>query len=209
MFNILKKITKLNPIHIGSKIEYLVVGLGNPGDKYERTRHNAGFIALDLIAKSLGVDFSKSKFDSLFVDTSIENKRVLLIKPQTFMNLSGEAVVQFMNYYKISPEKTIIIFDDISLAPGYIRIKRKGSHGGHNGMRNIIDLSQSDNFPRIKIGIGAKPTDWELADWVTSKFPDEDLKKLAPAMKNTYSALKLILNDKIDEAMNISNRKIN
>ena len=172
MFDIFQKIKKINPIHPGSKIEYLIVGLGNPGLKYEKTRHNAGFIALDLIAKSLGVDISKSKFDSLFTDTTIENKRVLLIKPQTF-------------------------------------IKRKGSHGGHNGMRNIIDLSGDDNFPRIKIGIGAKPTDWDLANWVTSKFSDEDLKKLAPAMKNTYSALKLILNDKIDEAMNISNRKIN
>lgn len=209
MFDIFQKIKKINPIHPGSKIEYLIIGLGNPGSKYEKTRHNAGFIALDLIAKSLGVDISKSKFNSLFTDTTIENKRVLLIKPQTFMNLSGEAVVQFMQYYKIPSQKTIIIFDDISLAPGNIRVKRKGSHGGHNGMRNIIDLSGDDNFPRIKIGIGAKPTDWDLANWVTSKFSDEDLKKLAPAMKNTYSALKLILNDKIDEAMNISNRKIN
>lgn len=209
MFEIFKKITKKNPTDNNQKIEYLVVGLGNPGSKYEKTRHNAGFIALDLIAKNLGIDISKSKFDSLFTDTTIENKRVLLVKPQTFMNLSGKAVVQFMQYYKIPLEKTIIIFDDISLAPGNIRVKRKGSHGGHNGMRNIIDLSRSDNFPRIKIGIGAKPTDWDLANWVTSKFSDEDLKKLAPAMKNTFSALKLILNDRIDEAMNLSNRKIN
>lgn len=209
MFDIFKKLTKINSIHTSSKIEYLVVGLGNPGSKYEKTRHNAGFIALDLIAKNLNLNISNSKFDSLFIDTTIENKRVLLIKPQTFMNLSGKAVVQFMQYYKIPSEKTIIIFDDISLAPGNIRVKRKGSHGGHNGMRNIIDLSGDDNFPRIKIGIGAKPTDWDLVNWVTSKFSDEDLKKLAPAMKNTFSALKLILNDKIEEAMNISNRKNN
>ena len=207
MLDIFKKLTKMNPIHNSNKIEYLVVGLGNPGLKYEKTRHNAGFIAVDLIAKKLGVDISKSKFDALFVDATIEGKRVFLVKPQTFMNLSGKAVTQFMQYYKIPCEKTIIIFDDISLAPGNIRIKRKGSHGGHNGMRNIIALSGTDNFPSIKIGIGAKPTDWDLADWVTSEFSENDFKKLGPAMKDTFSALKLILDDKIDEAMNLSNRK--
>ncbi len=204
MFDIFKKLTNIGN---NKKIEHLVVGLGNPGPKYEKTRHNAGFLALDYIAGQVGVNFNKTKYDSLFADTIIEGKRVLLIKPQTFMNLSGEAVTQFMGFYKIPSEKTIILFDDISLAPGNIRVKKKGSHGGHNGMRNIINLSGSDNFPRIKLGIGAKPTDWNLADWVTSKFSDESLKKLNIAIENSFVALKLILNDKIDEAMNISNQK--
>lgn len=205
MFDIFKKLTvnrKNDPI------EHLVVGLGNPGSKYENTRHNAGFIALDYIANQLDVNFNKSKFDALFSEAVIDGKRVLLIKPQTFMNLSGESVIQFMSFYKIPSENVIILFDDISLAPGNLRVKRSGSHGGHNGMRNIMQLAKTDNFPRIKIGIGAKPTDWDLADWVTSKFSDEDLKLLNKAAENSYAALKLMLNGEIEKAMNLANRKI-
>ena len=205
MFDIFKKLT-IN--RKNGHIEHLVVGLGNPGSKYENTRHNAGFIALDYIANQLNVNFNKSKFDALFSEAVIDGKRVLLIKPQTFMNLSGESVVQFMSFYKIPSENVIILFDDISLAPGNLRVKRSGSHGGHNGMRNIIQLAKTDNFPRIKIGIGAKPTDWDLADWVTSKFSDEDLKLLNKAAENSYAALKLMLNGEIEKAMNLANRKI-
>lgn len=205
MFDIFKKLTVNRK---NGPIEHLVVGLGNPGSKYENTRHNAGFIALDYIANQLNVNFNKSKFDALFSEAVIDGKRVLLIKPQTFMNLSGESVVQFMSLYKIPSENVIILFDDISLAPGNLRVKRSGSHGGHNGMRNIIQLAKTDNFPRIKIGIGAKPTDWDLADWVTSKFSDEDLKLLNKAAENSYTALKLMLNGEIEKAMNLANRKI-
>lgn len=205
MFDIFKKLTVNRK---NGSIEHLVVGLGNPGSKYEHTRHNAGFIALDYIANQLDVNFNKSKFDALFSEAVIDGKRVLLIKPQTFMNLSGESVVQFMSFYKIPSENVIILFDDISLAPGNLRVKRSGSHGGHNGMRNIIQLAKTDNFPRIKIGIGAKPTDWDLADWVTSKFSDEDLKLLNKAAENSYAALKLMLNGEIEKAMNLANRKI-
>ncbi len=205
MFDIFKKLTVNRK---NGSIEHLVVGLGNPGSKYENTRHNAGFIALDYIANQLDVNFNKSKFDALFSEAVIDGKRVLLIKPQTFMNLSGESVIQFMSFYKIPSENVIILFDDISLAPGNLRVKRSGSHGGHNGMRNIIQLAKTDNFPRIKIGIGAKPTDWDLADWVTSKFSDEDLKLLNKAAENSYTALKLMLNGEIEKAMNLANRKI-
>lgn len=205
MFDIFKKLTVNRK---NGSIEHLVVGLGNPGSKYENTRHNAGFIALDYIANQLDVNFNKSKFDALFSEAVIDGKRVLLIKPQTFMNLSGESVVQLMSFYKIPSENVIILFDDISLAPGNLRVKRSGSHGGHNGMRNIIQLAKTDNFPRIKIGIGAKPTDWDLADWVTSKFSDEDLKLLNKAAENSYAALKLMLNGEIEKAMNLANRKI-
>lgn len=205
MFDIFKKLTVNRK---NGSIEHLVVGLGNPGSKYENTRHNAGFIALDYIANQLNVNFNKSKFDALFSEAVIDGKRVLLIKPQTFMNLSGESVIQFMSFYKIPSENVIILFDDISLAPGNLRVKRSGSHGGHNGMRNIIQLAKTDNFPRIKIGIGAKPTDWDLADWVTSKFSDEDLKLLNKAAENSYTALKLMLNGEIEKAMNLANRKI-
>ena len=205
MFDIFKKLTVNRK---NGPIEHLVVGLGNPGSKYENTRHNAGFIALDYIANQLDVNFNKAKFDALFSEAVIDGKRVLLIKPQTFMNLSGESVIQFMSFYKIPSENVIILFDDISLAPGNLRVKRSGSHGGHNGMRNIIQLAKTDNFPRIKIGIGAKPTDWDLADWVTSKFSDEDLKLLNKAAENSYAALKLMLNGKIEKAMNLANRKI-
>ncbi len=205
MFDIFKKLTVNRK---NGSIEHLVVGLGNPGSKYENTRHNAGFIALDYIANQLDVNFNKSKFDALFSEAVIDGKRVLLIKPQTFMNLSGESVIQFMSFYKIPSENVIILFDDISLAPGNLRVKRSGSHGGHNGMRNIIQLAKTDNFPRIKIGIGAKPTDWDLADWVTSKFSDEDLKLLNKAAENSYAALKLMLNGEIEKAMNLANRKI-
>lgn len=205
MFDIFKKLTVNRK---NGSIEHLVVGLGNPGSKYENTRHNAGFIALDYIANQLNVNFNKAKFDALFSEAVIDGKRVLLIKPQTFMNLSGESVVQFMSFYKIPSENVIILFDDISLAPGNLRVKRSGSHGGHNGMRNIIQLAKTDNFPRIKIGIGAKPTDWDLADWVTSKFSDEDLKLLNKTVENSYAALKLMLNGEIEKAMNLANRKI-
>ena len=137
--------------------DYMIVGLGNPGRQYEDTRHNVGFITMDMLSDKYGAKINKLKFKSLMGEGRIEGKRCLLLKPQTFMNLSGEAVRDAAQFYKIPPENIIVIFDDISLEPGKLRIRRKGSHGGHNGMKNIIYLLNNDNIPRIKMGVGAKP----------------------------------------------------
>ena len=146
---------KSDTINKNSNI-FLVVGLGNPGEQYCKTRHNAGFEAIDYVASQLNTDVSKSKFNALFADAKIENKRCFLVKPQTYMNLSGESVIKFIDFYQIPTENIVVIFDDISLPVGSIRIRRKGTHGGHNGVKNIINLLGSDNFPRIKIGVGNK-----------------------------------------------------
>ena len=157
-------------------IEYIVVGLGNPDRKYENTRHNAGWLAIDRIADKLGCDVNKIKYKSFIGTCTVNGAKVMLMKPTTYMNNSGQAVVEAMNFYKIPPENVIVIFDDISLDVGKMRIRSKGSDGGQRGMRSIIYLSGSDKFPRIKVGIGAKPNpDWDLADWVLSKFSAEEL----------------------------------
>lgn len=185
-----------------STYDYLIVGLGNPGKKYEFTRHNAGFLFADLFADKHNFKIDRLKFKSLIADTRINGKRCLFIKPQTFMNLSGEAVRDAAEFYKIPPEKIIVIFDDISLEPGKMRIRRKGSAGGHNGIKNIIYHMKSEDFPRIKIGVGAKPhPDYDLADWVTSPFSKDELKKLRTACDNACDALELMIDGKIDEAM--------
>lgn len=187
-------------------IEYIIVGLGNPGSRYERTRHNAGFIVLDNIAEKNGVKPDRLKFKSLCGTGTVGGKRVLLMKPSTFMNLSGQAVTEAMAFYKIPPERTIVIFDDISLDPGRMRIRRKGSDGGHNGIKNIIYLSGSDCFPRIKVGVGAKPNPgWELADWVLSRFTDDELKLIMQTADNAAEAVEYMVNEQTDKAMNLFN----
>ena len=186
--------------------EYLIVGLGNPDRKYENTRHNCGWLALDYIANKLGCKIYKIKFKSFVGEVNIDKKNVLLMKPTTYMNNSGQAVVEAMGFYKIKPENVIVIFDDISLDVGKMRIRQKGSDGGQKGMRSIIYLSGSDAFPRIKIGIGAKPNPkWDLADWVLSKFTDDERKTLDKMFENAYEAVKLITEGKIDRAMNLYN----
>jgi len=186
-----------------SNIDYIIAGLGNPGKEYEKTRHNVGFMALDCVANKLGVRISFDKFKSLYVQTNYNDKKILLLKPQTFMNLSGYSVLSAMSFYKISPEKVILIFDDISLPVGKIRIREKGSHGGHNGVKNIIALCSSENFPRIKVGIGNKPNDsWDLSDWVLSKFSEEEFEIINESMQSVYESIDFIINKKIDEAMN-------
>lgn len=183
-------------------IEYIIVGLGNPGVKYENTRHNAGFMAIDALAGAYNASMKKVRFKGVTGECRLEGKRALLLKPGTFMNLSGQSVTEAMRFYKVPPEKTLILFDDISLPPGRIRIRRKGSDGGHNGMKNIIYLSGSDQFPRIKIGIGAKPNpNYELADWVLSRFTAAEEKEIAAAVKQTTEAAALICSGGIDEAM--------
>ena len=162
--------------------EYLIVGLGNPGRQYELTRHNAGFLFADLLADKLSANINKIQFKSVTTVIDLSGKKCLLMKPQTFMNNSGEAVKQAAAFYKIPPEKIIVIFDDISLPCGKLRIRRKGSAGGHNGIKSIIYHLNSDNFPRIKLGVGEKPhPDYELADWVLSNFKKDELPLLREA----------------------------
>ena len=187
-------------------VEFLVVGLGNPDRKYENTRHNAGWLAIDYIADKLGCDVNKIKYKSLIGTCSVGDAKVMLMKPTTYMNNSGQAVVEAMNFYKIPPENVIVLLDDISLDVGKMRIRSKGSDGGQKGMRSIIYLSGSDKFPRVKIGIGAKPNpEWELADWVLSKFSNDEFKTLEKIFENTADAVKLIVDGKIDRAMNLYN----
>ena len=188
--------------HQQGNIEYLIVGLGNPGPKYEKTRHNAGFCAIDVILKNLGLTLNKKKFKAEVADAVVSGKRCLFMKPQTFMNLSGEAVGEAVRFYKIPPEKVIVLFDDISLAPGKLRIRRKGSAGGHNGIKSIIEHLDSDNFPRVKLGVGAKPhRDYNLADWVLSVFLPQELEKMGEAYALCPDIIACLVEGKIDEAM--------
>lgn len=183
-------------------VQAMIVGLGNPGRKYENTRHNAGFFVLDHLAEKQGVTIDRIKFKGLCAETVLAGQKVLLLKPSTFMNLSGQSVTEAMRFYKLKPEQVIVVFDDISLEPGRLRIRRKGSDGGQNGMKNIIYLSGSDQFPRIKMGIGAKPNPgWDLADWVLSTFSAAEQKALAEAADRAVGALELMVNGNIDEAM--------
>lgn len=194
--------------YANNSIEYIIVGLGNPGRQYEGTRHNAGFIALNYIAEELGVKINKVKFKSTVGQATISGKRCLLMKPSTYMNLSGQAVTEAMNFYKIPPQQVVILSDDISLDVGVIRIRRKGSDGGQKGLQNIIYLSGSDEFPRVKIGIGKKPhPDYELKDWVLSRFTDKDKKLIAERLPDIKGAVEYIVDGDIDKAMNLYNQR--
>lgn len=188
-------------------VEWLIVGLGNPGGQYEGTRHNAGFRTIDGIAEKAGVKIDRLKFKGTTAPAEWGGKKVLLLKPATFMNLSGQSVTEAMRFYKIPPERTLILFDDISLPCGRVRIRRKGSDGGHNGIKNILYLSGSDQFPRIKIGVGQKPQGWDLADWVLSRFTDKESKAIDEAAAHAADAAALIVQGKTDEAMNLYNKK--
>lgn len=189
-----------------SNIEYLIVGLGNPGRQYENTRHNAGFIALDWLADDLGVRVNRIKFKSTVGEATVAGHRCLLMKPSTFMNLSGQAVTEAMRFYKLPPQKVILLCDDINLDVGKLRIRRKGSDGGQNGIKNIIYLSGSDEFPRVKIGIGKKPhPEYDLKDWVLSRFTDKDKTILKDTLPKIVNAVGLMVNDDIDKAMNLYN----
>lgn len=184
-------------------IQFIIAGLGNPGRKYEETRHNAGFIALDAIAEQYSVRVDRVKWNALTGDGDVDGVRCLLMKPQTFMNCSGEAVSAAMRFYKLPPERVLVIFDDISLDPGVVRIRRKGSDGGHKGMRSIIECTDSEDFLRIKLGVGKKPRpEYELADWVLSRFTSGERKQMDEAAAVAVKSAALIVSGKTDEAMN-------
>ena len=203
MFNRFRKQT--NSVDTGTH-EFLIVGLGNPGNKYTLTRHNAGFLCLDMLSEKLNFRIDRLKYKSLMADTSINGHRCIVMKPQTFMNNSGEAVRECAAFYKIPPEKVIVIYDDISLDVGKLRIRRKGTDGGHNGIKSIIYHLNSDQFPRIKVGCGKKPhPDYDLADWVLSEFKKDEQKALLPALENACKAIELLLDNQIDKAMNLYN----
>lgn len=181
------------------KIEYLIVGLGNPGPKYAETRHNAGFEAID----KLNFDVKKLKFKALIADEMVGGKRCLIMKPQTMMNLSGEAVYEAASYYDIPDENIIIIYDDISLDVGKIRIRRKGSAGGHNGIKSIISCLGSEDFPRVKVGVGKKPNaNYDLVNWVLGKVPSDLRPDYEKALTNAKDAVIEIIQNDIDSAMN-------
>ena len=202
MFNRFKKTTSVS---VGTP-EFIVVGLGNPGNKYTYTRHNSGFLCLDMLSQKLNFRIDKLKFKSLICDTKINGHRCIVMKPQTFMNNSGEAIRECANFYKIKPENIIVIYDDISLDVGKLRIRRKGTDGGHNGIKSIIYHLNSDQFPRIKLGCGKKPhLDYDLIDWVISEFKKDELKALEPALENACKAIELLLDNQIDKAMNLYN----
>ena len=184
-------------------VDFMIVGLGNPGKQYEATRHNAGFIAMEALADKLGAEVKRIKYKSYCGETTIGDKRVLLMMPQTYMNNSGEAVREAMQFYKLTPAQVLVMMDDISLPVGKIRIRRKGSDGGQKGMKSIIYLTGSDQFPRVKIGVGAKPhPDYDLAAWVLSKFTKEEQPLMVEAAKRAADAACLIAEGDIDAAMN-------
>lgn len=203
IFDIFKSLEEERSNNASGKISWIIAGLGNPGLAYANTRHNAGFMGLDELAKMCSIDVKTKKFKGDCGNGTVGGERCLLLKPGTFMNLSGESVSAAADFYKIPPEKVVIIYDDITLPPGKLRIRRKGSAGGHNGMKSIIALLGTDEFPRVRIGVGAKPRpDYDLADWVLSKFTEDDTNALEPALQNAAKAAELIVQGKIDEAMN-------
>lgn len=186
---------------------YIIVGLGNPGKQYEGTRHNIGFDVVDALADKYGISVIESKHKALIGKGMVAGQKVILVKPLTFMNLSGESVRQVLDYYKADEkEELIVVYDDISLVPGGLRIRGKGSAGGHNGIKSIIQHLGHDSFPRVKVGVGEKPKGWDLADHVLGRFTAEERTKVDDAVKVAVEAVELMVTEGIDEAMNRCNR---
>ena len=184
-------------------VDYVIAGLGNPGREYEQTRHNAGFMAADALSAAFGIPIKKLKFQGLYGTGGIAGKRVVLLKPQTFMNLSGRSVRDCLAFYKLPPERAIIIFDDVSLPPGKLRIRERGSDGGHNGIKDIIYQLKSDAFPRLKIGVGSPPDPrFDMKDWVTSGFTPPERKLVDDAITRARGAVEVLLTVGAGEAMN-------
>lgn len=187
----------------------IIAGLGNPGKEYENTRHNAGFMVIDELARLMNVDVTTYKHKALIGKGILEGQKVVLAKPQTFMNSSGESLRELFDYYK--PDETddiIVVYDDITLDVGSIRVRKSGSAGGHNGMKSIIAHLGSEAFPRVRVGIGEKPSRMDLKDWVLGHFSESDKENLKKAVSDAAEAVKMIINDQTDEAMNRFNRKV-
>ena len=182
---------------------YLIAGLGNPGDKYEHTRHNAGYEVIDVLADRYDIDVNTGKHKGLVGKGVIEGEKVILLKPVTYMNLSGESIIDALTYYKLDPEsELIVIYDDISLRPGMLRVRPKGSAGGHNGIKNIIAHLGDDKFPRVRVGVGEKPKGWDLVDHVLGRYSDEDKEIMKESFKRAADAVVSIMTGGIDKAMN-------
>ena len=186
-----------------SSCDWLIVGLGNPGENYARTRHNIGFRAVDCLSGQLGAKIDRAKFRGLYGQANYKGLKLILLKPQTFMNNSGLSVMDAARFYKLPPERVIVLFDDISLDVGRLRVRAEGSAGGHNGIKSIIGGLNSQSFPRVKIGVGAKPTpEYDLADWVLSSFSVQDEKALSVSLKNAADAALAIIDHGVPEAAN-------
>ncbi len=186
---------------------YIIVGLGNPTKEYQATRHNIGWDAITRISEDYRIPLDFKKHKAICGKGYIEGEKVILAQPITYMNLSGESVRELMDFYKVSPQEIIIVYDDISLEVGQLRIRKKGSAGGHNGIKSIISHLGTDEFPRIKVGVGDKPKDWDLADYVLSRFTKEENAIIRDALKDTSDACRMITRGEIDAAMNQYNRK--
>lgn len=199
IFDLFKKIEKKED---QAPITHIIVGLGNPGNEYAFTRHNAGFLAIDYICMKHGGDCQRAKFKALVGEWRVGGVRALLMKPQTFMNLSGQAIAKAVSFYKIPPENVIIISDDISLDIGRLRIRKNGSAGGHNGLKNVIECLNSQNFPRIKLGVGQKPSpEYPLTDWVLGRIPKDSEQTFNKVLEQVPRALELMLTNQIEKAM--------
>lgn len=187
----------------------IIAGLGNPGKEYVNTRHNVGFMAIDALASKFGIDVNEKKHKAIIGKGTINGQKVILAKPQTFMNLSGESLRELVDYYKPEVEtQVIVVYDDITLDVGGIRVRKKGSAGGHNGMKSIITHLGTENFQRVRVGIGEKPARMDLADWVLSRFSKEDLATLEDSLGEAVDAVTMLTEGGIDEAMNKYNRKV-
>lgn len=207
IFDLFKKIESGSPAPAGP-VTHLVVGLGNPGKEYEMTRHNAGFLAIDRMAERLGVRVDRARFRALVGEAELAGCHVMLMKPQTYMNLSGEAVREAAAFYKIAPENVVVICDDVSFDVGRMRVRAKGSDGGHNGLKSIIYQLQSDAFPRVKVGVGVKPhPEYDLADWVLGAFSKADAEALGAALDKVQGGVELILKGDVPGAMQLCNGK--
>jgi PTH1 family peptidyl-tRNA hydrolase len=202
IFELFKKIGSTSP-EKSAPISHLIVGLGNPGAEYRDTRHNAGFFAVDEIARRIGTQVDRARFHALVGEGKLGEARVLLMKPETFMNASGTAIAEAASFYKIPPERVIVLCDDISFAPGVIRIRRRGSAGGHNGLKSIIECLGSQDFMRVKIGVGEKPRpDYPLVDWVLGKLPPADRALLDARLPDVADAVSMMVRGECEPAMN-------